>query len=115
MELAVFINRIKEEADRLQAAHGLSIDAAYEQAVAAVFKAAAEEQVISPFEARILAELKTASRGGRPVSSTALATRLGIGSRYTIAHRLHELERRGLVYRPRGPKSKGGWLAKDHA
>jgi DNA-binding transcriptional ArsR family regulator len=109
LELAVFINRIKEEADRLQGEHGLSIDAAYEQAVAAVFKTAAEAQLISPFEARILAELKIASRGGRPVSSTALAARLGVGSRRTMAFHLKRLERRGLVYRPGGPKAKGGW------
>ena len=111
LELTAFLNSIKDEADRLQEEDGLSIDAAYERAVAAAIKAAAEMQEVSPIEKQVLAELKHASRGGRPVSSTKLAVLLGIDSRYTMAYHLRNLERRGLVYRPGGARSKRGWAA----
>ena len=111
MELKVLMDLIKLEADRLQAEDGLSIDAAYEHAVAVTFKTAAEKQAMSPFEARILAEVRHASRGGRPIKITALLVKLETGSRYSIYYHLRNLERRGLVYRPGGARSKIGWLA----
>ncbi|MEN6544444.1 MAG: hypothetical protein ABFE07_00205, partial [Armatimonadia bacterium] len=66
---------------------------------------------VNPFEARILDELERAAKanGGRPVSTTALAVRLGVQNRVAMWRYLSSLERRGLIKRPFGQNSKSGW------
>lgn len=58
-----------------------------------------------PFDARLLATLRRCERYMQgPVSSKALAQRLGIPNR-TVRHHLLKLEKRGCVYRPGGERS----------
>lgn len=106
MELSTLLENIKREADRLQR-EGLDVDAAYDRAITEIVKLAAEQQAVSPFEQCILKAIH--DRNGRPVSTTALAVTLGIESRFTMYNYLSDLERRGLICRPRGPTSKAGW------
>lgn len=70
---------------------------------------AAEEQAVTPFEARPLERLDQAVRlgGGRPVPTKRLAMELGGLDMWNIWYHLRRLEERGLVHRPEGPKS--GW------
>lgn len=103
---------LKEAADLIQADNpGLSVDEAYGRALDHMIAQLCEQDAIDPFEARILAELEQAERdtGGKPVPTTAIAVRLGVASRFTMYSYLRSLERRGLVHRPFGRKSKAGW------
>jgi hypothetical protein len=109
-DLHVLLGRIKDEADRLMAAEsGLDREAAYQKAIASVVMTAAEEQAVTPFEARLLDQLDQAVRtgGGRPVATKRLAVELGGMDIWNIWYHLKRLEERGLVHRPEGPKS--GW------
>ncbi len=112
MELATLLENIKREADRLQR-EGLNVDVAYDRAITEIVKLAAEQQAVSPFEQCILKAIH--DRNGHPVSTTALAVMLGIESRYTMYNYLSDLERRGLVHRPLGPRSKSGWALASEA
>lgn len=110
LTLNILLGRIKDEADRLLAAKsGLDREAAYQKAVASVIMTAAEEQAVTPFEARLLERLSQAARrsGGRPVPTKSLAAELGGKDMWSIWYHLKRLEERGLVHRPEGPKS--GW------
>ena len=110
MEITALIKAIQEEVDpRLEA--GVEPELAYALALGAVAQRIVETDRLDPFEARILDELERAmkSNGGRPVSTIALATRLGVRNRVSMWEYLSSLERRGLVVRPMGPRSKSGW------
>ena len=99
--LIVSLTDLKEEAGNLLAADPkLSRDEAYGKALGKIAAVQAEGHAVNPFEARVLAELKTMGGGARPVSSTALQVRLGVASRYTMYNHLSELKRRGLVVQP---------------
>lgn len=103
---------LKEQADLILADNPeMSVDEAYGKALARIVAVLCEENALDPFEARILTELEQAERdtGGKPVPTTAIAVRLGVASRFTMYSYLRSLERRGLVCRPRGRKSKAGW------
>ena len=60
------------------------------------------------FETRLLDRLGQAARrnSGRPVATKALMVDLGVDT-WNIWYHLRQLEERGLVHRPEGPKS--GW------
>lgn len=104
--LIVSLTDLKEEADNLLAADPtLSRDEAYGRALGKIAAVQAEGHAVNPFEARVLAELKTMGAAKRPVSATALRVRLGVDSRYTMYNHLSALEGRGLVVRPT-PTSK---------
>jgi predicted MarR family transcription regulator len=110
LTLNILLGRIKDEADRLLAAEsGLNRESAYQKAIASVVMTAAEEQAVTPFEARLLDRLDQAVRmgGGRPVATKRLAAELGGMDIWNIWYHLRRLEERGLVHRPEGPKS--GW------
>ena len=110
MEITAIIARIREEVDpRLE--EGIEPDLAYALALGAVAQRIVETDRLDPFDARILDELERASKGngGRPVSTTALAVRLGVGNRVAMWRHLSSLERRGLIKRPYGENSKSGW------
>lgn len=104
------VEAIQSEAHRL-AGDGGDLRAAYTEAITNVLMRLAEGQAVDPFEARILVELEQAARdtGGKPVPTTAIAVRVGVASRFTMYAYLRNLERRGLVHRPFGRKSKAGW------
>jgi hypothetical protein len=110
MELEALIQRIHEEVDPLLA-QGIEPRQAYALALGAVAQRIVETDRLDPFDARILGELERAMKanGGRPVSTTYLAVRLGIESRFTMWWHMSRLERRGLVKRPLGANSKSGW------
>lgn len=108
--LVIDLVALKAEADDILGVNAnISPNEAYGMALANLAMLQAEGNAVSPFEARLLSELQEASDNGRPVSSTTLAVRLGIDSRFTMHYHLRSLERRGLVYRPAGPRSKSGW------
>lgn len=70
----------------------------------------AEQQQISPFQKRILDTLQTLSPrpDSPPVSTVKLVTAIGgLSGRWQAWYHLNILEEKGLVYRPRGPRS--GW------
>ena len=106
LNLKTLLENIRIEAARLQR-DGLDIDAAYQQAIVVAIKAAAEAHGISPFEARILSEIdRIAGETRRPVPTHRLCAELG--TQYAAAfYHLRNLERRGLLSRPSGPRS--GW------
>ena len=110
MELTALIESIRDEVDPLLS-DGMEPKQAYALALGAVAQRIVETDRLDPFDARILDELERAGRsnGGRPVSTTTLAVRLGIQSRATMWWHLNNLERRGLVKKPLGPRSKSGW------
>ena len=110
MNLTALIARIREEVDPLLA-DGIEPKQAYALALGAVTQRIVETDRLDPFDARILDELERASKinGGRPVTTTALAVRLGVGNRVAMWRHLSSLERRGLVKRPYGENSKSGW------
>lgn len=111
-ELHIRLSALKAEADRIQSeCPDITPNEAYGAAMANIAMLQAEGYAVSPFEARILSELEALYRnqGGLPVCTTALATRLGIENRFTMLYHLRNLERRGLVTRPMGPRSKSGW------
>lgn len=110
MEITALIESIRDEVDPLLE-QGIEPKQAYALALGAVAQRIVETDRLDPFEARILDELERVSKsnGGRPVSTTVLAVRLGIQSRATMWWHLSSLERRGLVKKPLGPRSKSGW------
>lgn len=72
-----------------------------------------ESQQVSPFQERILRTLETLSprESSPPVSTTRLISAVGgLDNRFTAWRYLSDLEARGLVCRPHGPKS--GWKAR---
>ena len=110
--LTIDLSVLKAEAERIQRDDpDTPLEAAYGFALQSLAMLQAEGHAVSPFEARLLAELDAMYRnqGGRPVSTVALATRLGIDNRFTMLYYLRNLERRGLVHRPLGRQSKSGW------
>ena len=109
-DLHHLVENIRNEAHRI-AGDGGDLHEAYGEAITTVLMQVAEGQAVDPFEARILSELEQAERdtGGKPVPTTAIAVRVGVASRFTMYAYLRNLERRGLVHRPFGRKSKAGW------
>lgn len=112
MDLSTLLENIKREADKRQR-EGADIDTAYHDAITEVIKLTAEQQAVNPFEVRILSVLQ--EHNGRPVSTTAVAVALGIPSRWTMYNYLSDLEQRGLIVRPLGPRSKSGWALAEGA
>lgn len=105
-ELQTLIDNIKREADRLQR-QGQDIDSAYHDALVEVVKLTAEAQSVSPFEARLLAEIeRIATETRRPVPTLHLCSVTG-ADYFAIYYHLRNLERRGLLHRPSGQRS--GW------
>lgn len=83
---------------------------AYAEAVIQVLTVAAKEQVVTPFEAQVLATMR---RLGSPVVAVKkgqiarLLHERGMGiDDFALWKSLNALEGRGLVYRPNGPRSK---------
>lgn len=114
LTLHTMLHQVKIEAERLLSSDSsLSRQDAYVQALGTVIMISAEEQAVSPFEARIISEMDRITRinGRRVVSVTQLSVELRSNqqpmSRYTLHYHLSKLELRGLVHRPDGPKS--GW------
>jgi hypothetical protein len=106
-DLRLLLDNIKAEIERAVSA-GIDRAEAERDVPAAVLSRMAYQQTVTPFEARILSETERAERDiGRPVPTTAIATRCGVASRFTMYGYLRDLERRGLVCRPLGRKS--GW------
>lgn len=108
--LRILLQKIKDEADCIMVAEdSLDREAAYQKAIASVVMTAAEEQAVTPFEARLLDRLDRTARqnGGRPVATKRLAVELGGKDVWGVWYHLKRLEERGLVHRPEGPKS--GW------
>jgi DNA-binding transcriptional ArsR family regulator len=106
----ILLENIRAEIERM-VADGVDRAEAEHLAPPAVLSRMAYAQTLDPFEVRILSELEQAERdlGGKPVPTTAIATRVGVASRFTMYSYLRSLEQRGLVHRPFGRKSKAGW------
>lgn len=110
MEITALIESIRDEVDPLLE-QGIEPKQAYALALGAVAQRIVEGDRVNPFEARILDELERAMKdnGGRPVSTVALAVRLGVQNRVAMWRYLSSLEHRGLIKRPFGTNSKSGW------
>ncbi len=108
-ELNELLGVLKRIADPLIEA-GVDPDIAYLRAVGIVARRLAEAQAMTPFEARLVEHIHaiTAQQGGRPASVTQIALAVGMENRFTVHFHLRRLEERGLITRPRGPKS--GWV-----
>lgn len=107
MEFLEFLALVRKTARQFQK-DGLHLEDAYCQAVLRCFITTAEGQDVSPFEARLLAQIRRARRmnGGDPVTTTQIAVAMGMADP-TVRYHLRKLKKRGLVYHPAGPRQ--GW------
>jgi hypothetical protein len=112
-DLQQLLINLKGEADRLHASDpALSTEERYMRAVVAVFMTAAEEPTISPFEAKLLAAIRTLHKEEpraigfkKPQISDALNLDGMNIEEWNLWSALSSLEQRGLVFRPRGPRT----------
>ncbi len=112
MELTLqsILRTIKETADEiLDEQPGLSHDEMWARAVGRVTRLLAEEQAVSPFEARILTAVEELQgdneREGVP--TTRLAASLGVQNPWVMWYHCNRLKRRGLLDLP--GTGRRGW------
>lgn len=113
MDFETFIDKIGGEAESLRKKEtALDIEFCYLQSILAGFRVAYQQPRATPFEARILKELtalqKRTPEGAFKRHDIIVAVELaGIkASEWTLTMTLNSLEKKGLVYRPRGPRTK---------
>lgn len=106
IDLSILLTDIRDEIDRLTG-DGVPQDEAEQQAVTSVMARAAYAQTASPHETRIITIIDRLSLQSRaPVSTHSICAEIGSDYFATYYH-LRNMERRGLLVRPRGPRS--GW------
>ena len=105
-ELSAILFELRSEIDRL-VADGIEQSEAISQAVDTVLSRAAYAETTSPHEARLLDVIERVSADTRrPVATHRICSEVGSDYFITYYH-LRNLERRGLLCRPSGPRS--GW------
>lgn len=105
----VFLMRLRAAVQRAVCAdESLSLEAAYQRELPRLMMQDAESLDLSPFEARVLDTLDTLSPrdSSPPVPTKRACAELGMDY-FALHYHLRKLEDRGLVSRPRGPRS--GW------
>lgn len=106
IELSTILAEIRSEIDRLIDA-GVAQSEAEQQAVTNVMARAAYEQTATPHEAHLLSVIdRIVSETRRPVATNRICSETGMDYFAAYWH-LRNLERRGLLHRPAGPRS--GW------
>jgi predicted metal-dependent phosphotriesterase family hydrolase len=105
-DFSTVLTDIRKEIDRL-VSEGIAQEEAVEQAVIGIIGKAAYEHTAAPHEYRLLEIIsRIGKETGRPVATHRVCTETG--SDYFITYYyLRNLERRGLLCRPSGPRS--GW------
>jgi len=106
VDLSIILTDIRLEIDHLVEA-GVSQDEAERQAVVAVMARASYAQTATPHETRLLAIIdRVASETRRPVATNRICSETGMDY-FAAYYHLRNLEKRGLLLRPAGPRS--GW------
>lgn len=106
IDLSIILTDIRSEIDRL-VDEGLIQETAEQKAVTAVLARAAYAQTATPHELRLLSIIdRIASETRRPVATNRICSETGMDY-FAAYYHLRNLERRGLVMRPAGPRS--GW------
>lgn len=110
INLQLLLYRIRMDAERRMSNPKVSESDAYAEAVVQVLTVAAKEQVVTPFEAEVLATMRQLGSPLVSVKKGPIARELherGMGiDDFALWKSLNTLEGRGLVYRPKGPRSK---------
>lgn len=104
------LHTIKETADQLLTEQpDLPPDEVWALAVGRVTRLLAEEQEVSPFEARILAAVEELQGDNEfeGVPTTRLAAYLGVQNPWVMWYHCNRLKRRGLLYLP--GTGRRGW------
>ena len=105
-DLSILLADIRNEIDVLISS-GISRAEAEQQAVTSVLARAAYAHTTTPHETRLLSIIdRISSETRRPVATHRICSEVGM-EYFAAYYHLRNLERRGLLHRPAGPRS--GW------